>query len=81
MNLYLCRNRISGQKYTLDDEGVIISEKLATLLDVSEGDDIYLEVSSLNYKPVKVMHIAGKLLLPLCLYDTGMLPVIIWERY
>lgn len=52
------QNRISGQKYTLDDEGVIISEKLATLLDVSEGDDIYLEVSSLNYKPVKVMHIA-----------------------
>lgn len=52
------QNRISGQKYTLDDEGVIISEKLATLLDVSEGDNIYLEVSSLNYKPVKVMHIA-----------------------
>ena len=52
------QNRISRQKYTLDDEGVIISEKLAALLDVSEGDDIYLEVSSLNYKPVKVMHIA-----------------------
>lgn len=52
------QNRISGQKYTLDDEGVIISEKLAALLDVSEGDDIYLEVSSLNYKPVKVKHIA-----------------------
>ena len=52
------QNRISGQKFTLDDEGVIISEKLAALLDVSEGDDIYLEVSSLNYKPVKVMHIA-----------------------
>ena len=52
------QNRISGQKYTLDDEGVIISEKLAALLNVSEGDDIYLEVSSLNYKPVKVMHIA-----------------------
>lgn len=51
------QNRISGQKYTIDDEGVIISEKLAALLDVSEGDDIYLEVSSLNYKPVKVMHI------------------------
>ena len=51
------QNRISGQKYTLDDEGVIISEKLAALLDVSEGDDIYLEVSSLNYKPVKIMHI------------------------
>ena len=51
------QNRISGQKFTLDDEGVIISEKLAALLDVSEGDDIYLEVSSLNYKPVKIMHI------------------------
>ena len=51
------QNRISGKKYTLDDEGVIISEKLATLLDISEGDNIYLEVSSLNYKPVKVMHI------------------------
>ena len=32
--------------------------KAGNLLDVSEGDDIYLEVSSLNYKPVKVMHIA-----------------------
>ena len=52
------QNRISGKKYALDDEGVVISEKLATLLDLSEGDDIYLEVSSLNYKPVKVMHIA-----------------------
>lgn len=52
------QNRISGETYTLEDEGVIISEKLATLLDISEGDDIYLEVSSLNYKPVKVMHIA-----------------------
>ena len=45
MNLYLCRIVYPG-KNTLDDEGVIISEKLATLLDVSEGDDIYLEVSS-----------------------------------
>ena len=52
------QDRVSGEKYTLDDEGVIISEKLATLLDISEGDDIYLEVSSLNYKPVKVTHIA-----------------------
>ena len=52
------QNRISGEKYTLGDEGVVISEKLATLLDISEGDDIYLEVSSLNYKPVKVTHIA-----------------------
>ena len=52
------QNRISGKKYSLDDEGVIISEKLATLLNLSEGDNIYLEVSSLNYKPVKVMHIA-----------------------
>lgn len=52
------QNRISGKKYTLDDEGVVITEKLAALLDISEGDDIYLEVSSLNYKPVKVMHIA-----------------------
>lgn len=51
------RSRTSGQKYTLDDEGVIISEKLASLLDVSEGDDIYLEVSDMNYKPVKIMHI------------------------
>ena len=52
------QNRISGKKYTLDDEGVVITEKLASLLDISEGDNIYLEVSSLNYKPVKVMHIA-----------------------
>ncbi len=51
------QKRGSQTQYTLDDEGVIISEKLASLLNVSEGDDIYLEVSDMNYKPVKIEHI------------------------
>ncbi len=51
------QKRGSQTQYTLDDEGVIISEKLASLLNVSEGDDIYLEISDMNYKPVKIEHI------------------------
>ncbi len=37
------QDRITGEKYTLDSEGVIISEKLSTLLDVQVGDEIYLK--------------------------------------
>ncbi len=34
------RNRLSGEAYTLDGNGVVITEKLAKLLDVSVGDSL-----------------------------------------
>lgn len=36
------RNRTSGETYTLSDQGVVITEKLARLLDLSVGDAISL---------------------------------------
>ena len=38
----LLQDRKSGESYELDGSGIIISEKLATLLDVSEGDTVIL---------------------------------------
>ncbi|MFT3984891.1 MAG: FtsX-like permease family protein, partial [Lachnospiraceae bacterium] len=41
---YICfRNRLTKEAYTLNDNGVIISEKLAKLLDVGAGDKILLQ--------------------------------------
>ncbi|MCD8198086.1 MAG: FtsX-like permease family protein [Lachnospiraceae bacterium] len=39
----ILRNRTSGEEYGLDAGGIIISEKLASLLSVSEGDTVILE--------------------------------------
>lgn len=36
-------NRITGEEYTLDDTGVIISEKTASMLDVGVGDTIRIK--------------------------------------
>lgn len=36
------RDRVSGKIYHLNDEGVILTEKMAKTLDVSVGDKIYL---------------------------------------
>lgn len=52
------RDRRSRETYTLDDSGAIISEKLAKLLDVSEGDSVYIDIGDMQRVPVKVSHIA-----------------------
>jgi len=51
------QDRASREKYHLDDNGAVISEKLAKLLEVSVGDEIYVEVSEMKRVPVKVTHI------------------------
>lgn len=51
------RDRRSHEAYTLDDEGAIISEKLAKLLDVAEGDSVYIDTGDMHYVPVKISHI------------------------
>ena len=56
-NYILLNNRKSKEKYNLSDNGVIITEKLAKLLDVSVGDNIVLKDSDNNEHSVKVDHI------------------------
>ncbi|MFR2775403.1 MAG: FtsX-like permease family protein [Anaerostipes sp.] len=36
------RDRVGGQSYKMDDQGVILTEKAATLLDVAQGDQIQI---------------------------------------
>lgn len=52
------QNRMNHERYHLTEEGAVISEKLATLLDVSDGDEIYIEVAPMQRVPVKISHIA-----------------------
>ncbi|MDO4616594.1 MAG: ABC transporter permease [Lachnospiraceae bacterium] len=47
-------DRVTGETYTLSDEGVILSEKLARSLGVSEGGEVRLEISDSEYRTVKV---------------------------
>lgn len=50
-------DRKSGEAYQLDDEGVIISEKTAKLLDVRAGDTIAVKNEGDPDREVKISHI------------------------
>lgn len=50
----LFNDRVSGKKYTLNDNGAIINEKLADLYDVKVGDEIPLTDSDNHTYPIKV---------------------------
>ena len=50
------RDRVTGEKYTLDDSGAIISEKTASLVGLREGDMIVLEDDNREYE-VPIAHI------------------------
>ena len=56
-NYILLNDRKSKEKYNLSDNGVIITEKLAKLLDVSDGDNIVFKDSNNKEHSVKVDHI------------------------
>ncbi len=47
-------DRQTKEKYQLTDDGVILSEKLATSLDVHPGDEVTLKISDTEYRNVKV---------------------------
>ena len=51
------KNRETGEAYTLDENGVILTEKLATLLGVSEGDTVTLKEDDTKAVEAKVAHI------------------------
>ena len=54
----LLNDRETGTEYELSDTGVVISEKLAKLLDASVGDMILLKDADENSYEVKIEHIA-----------------------
>lgn len=50
-------DRVSKEEYTLGDDGVILSEKTAKMLDVKEGDTIEIEDTDFGNHEVKVANI------------------------
>lgn len=50
-------DRKSKESYTLSDDGVIMSEKTAKLLDVQAGDTVYIKDEEKGNKEIKVAHI------------------------
>ncbi len=39
------RDRLTGEEYALNEDGIILTEKTASMLDVSEGDTVRVELS------------------------------------
>jgi len=56
-NFILLNDRYSGTEYKLSNDGAIINEKLAKLLNVSNGDYINLTDSNNNARKIKVENI------------------------
>ena len=52
------RDRKTQEAYQLDDSGVIITEKLASLLDVGVGDTVTITEGDRDPVQVKVTHVA-----------------------
>ena len=62
------QNRKSGEHLYIEDGKVIITEKMARVLGVKEGDFVTIDGAS---RPRRGIGHCGKLHLPLCLYDKG----------
>ena len=52
------KNRVTGEKYTLTEVGVVVSEKLAKMLEIAVGDEIELHIDEVTRHSVKVTAIA-----------------------
>lgn len=49
------RNRVTGEKYELDADGIIISEKLANILGVQAGDPVQVKTDDKKSADLKVI--------------------------
>ncbi len=56
--MFVLRDRESGEIYTLDDQGAVVSEKLAGQLGISAGDEIVLRKDETSQVSVPVAHVA-----------------------
>lgn len=52
------KDRLTGERYRLTDEGVVISEKLSKLLGAGVGDEIYLKEGETDRYPVRITAIS-----------------------
>lgn len=62
-DFFTFKDRKTKEKYTLNDSGVIITEKLAKMLNVKKGDDIYIKVSDEKIVPLKIQEVSENYLL------------------
>lgn len=53
----LLQDRKTKEKYKLKDDGAIITEKVAVMLELEEGDTIYIRDDEKGDLPVKIAHI------------------------
>jgi putative ABC transport system permease protein len=53
-NFIILRNRISGEKILVPENGVVLTEKVAKLLKANVGDEIYIKVEEDKKAKVKV---------------------------
>ena len=59
----ILENRVSKEKYSLSDNGVVITEKLAKLLDIKQGDKITIKNSNDKQAEVEVKGITRNYLM------------------
>ena len=59
----IVENRVSKEKYSLSDNGVVITEKLAKLLDIKQGDKITIKNSNDKQAEVEVKGITRNYLM------------------
>lgn len=52
------QDRLTKERYTLEETGVVISEKLSTMLDVTVGDFIDIYIDDVTKKSVKITAIS-----------------------
>lgn len=53
-NFIILRNRITGDKISIPEDGVVLTEKMAKLLKVDVGDEIYIKVEDDKKAKVKI---------------------------
>ena len=54
---FVYRDRVSGEEYELTDEGIIVSEKAASMLGAEVGDTILLTEEGMNERKVEILAI------------------------
>lgn len=54
---YLFNNRVTGETYTLTDDGIILTEKTARMLSVGVGEQIQIKINELETREVTISHI------------------------
>lgn len=57
-NFVILKDRVTGEHYHIEDDGVVITEKLAKLLDVEVGDEITIYTDDTTKYTVKITAIA-----------------------